>query len=371
MLFPLSFVTLSRNGSVALSVDGVSWLQSDEILLRATSDSPLSSSSLFTTLDGSLNLVNFSTDHQEADALGAYNATRWSWAANVNLCGGGIVFQTEARVYADSSKVVFKQSFPCKLTTSTKADNWLVSEFPSFRSAAKNRGFDRFMTFNDPFARGRVGRPTQFNSCSVKTQGGVPIVLFQSKGQRIGSTLVFSQLTKMKTGEMYCGMPKSSLHEKKSAGKKSCRIVTQKTFNLLANKDGYNAYVPDSTTDSDRNYTKHYHNYCNDSHVWAYTGNDDMPSCQQRCDEMNCTCFDAFDHDPPTPPPTPPTPTPDGAGALALGLKVRVGKHRTCATACMQTYSTHACMSYVHSQTCTGDAHIHTGRVRGRIRECD
>jgi hypothetical protein len=126
----------------------------------------------------------------------------------------------------------------------------------------------------------------------------------------------------MKTAEMYCGAPKSSLDEKKSTGKKACRILTQKKFNIAASQGGYNAYVPDPVADSsNRNYTKHYHNYCNDSHVWAYTGNDDMPSCQRKCDEINCTCFDAFDHNPPTPPPTPPTPGPAGAGALAMGLK--------------------------------------------------
>jgi hypothetical protein len=317
-----SFVTLNRNGSVALSVDGTSWLQSDEVLLRttATSDSP----SLFTTLDGSLNLVKFSTDHQEIDILGAYNATRWSWAANTNVCSGGVVFETEARVYGTEhhpSKVVFKQSFPCALNTTTTADNWLISEFPSFRSAAKTTGFDRVMTFNDHFARGHEVT-SGLRGCSVTTQGGVPIALFQSKGNLIGSTLVFSQLTKMKTAEMYCGAPKSSLDEKRTAGKPSCRILTQKMFNVITSKGGYDAYVPDSIAgSSDRNYTKHYKNYCNDSHVWAYEGNDDTPSCQRRCDGMNCTCFDALDHNPPTPPPTPPTPGPSGPGALALGLK--------------------------------------------------
>ena len=76
-----------------------------------------------------------------------------------------------------------------------------------------------------------------------------------------------------------------------------CRIITKTKFHLTPSASGYDAYTPSGSS-----FTKHSHNYCDDSHQWAYTSNDlDQEGCAAKCKALSCTCFDFAEHKPPAP----------------------------------------------------------------------
>ena len=100
-------------------------------------------------------------------------------------------------------KVVFRQEFPCTIPN-VATDKWLMSSFPSFEASAAPP-FNRTMHFDGTFAH-QVEMTDSLADCEIDVQGGVPLALYQaSHAGKVGANLIFSQLTKMKTGEMACG----------------------------------------------------------------------------------------------------------------------------------------------------------------------
>ena len=119
----------------------------------------------------------------------------------------------------------------------------------------------------------------------------------------------------MKTGELSCGPAAAApLAVPQRA---ACQIVDRPHFDTLnESTSDYEAFLPAA----DGSYTKHIGDVCQ-SHprdTWAYTGDDDSDSCESRCTQMACACFDHIrGNAPPGPPPSPVA----GPGHLALGLK--------------------------------------------------
>lgn len=203
-------VDVGKNGGVTVSVDGKAWLASTETLL----------------FGDRLKLLNSSTK-SASDALGDFESTEWSWSLKnsttrafadaFRLCDSKVVMRTSVRVYKND-RAVFRQEFPCGASTTavsairgSKPDPWVITDFPKFEPT-NTSGFDRCALFNEPLAdtliiedvRDQQGAVT-FGKCLVTTQGGVPIVLYSVSGSRVTGSLIFSQLTRFKTGEMFIG----------------------------------------------------------------------------------------------------------------------------------------------------------------------
>eukprot|EP01062_Namystynia_karyoxenos_P070908 TRINITY_DN662_c0_g1_i2.p2 TRINITY_DN662_c0_g1~~TRINITY_DN662_c0_g1_i2.p2 ORF type:complete len:857 (+),score=267.23 TRINITY_DN662_c0_g1_i2:82-2571(+) len=66
-----------------------------------------------------------------------------------------------------------------------------------------------------------------------------------------------------------------------------CRVVAR-NFSLLGSVQGYDAYSPEAGG----GYGVHPGRYCDDGHVWAFSGDLDFEGCYAKCKEVNCTCFD-------------------------------------------------------------------------------
>ncbi len=198
-----------ENGKVTLSVNGNVWLESQDTRLAAHSFA-----------SGDLVVVNTSTT-TASDVLGDYVATSWSWGLKEGLAPAAlpgdcaVVMTTSARVYASKNKAVFRQEFPCGVNLTGSANNdprtqWVATEFPAFK-VVSTATFARCALFNGPFAQKivsadvGVGSAANLTKCAITVQGGVPFVLHESAGPRVGASVVFSQLTRFKTGEMYAG----------------------------------------------------------------------------------------------------------------------------------------------------------------------
>lgn len=324
-------VQLGTHANVSLLVDGSEWLRSDDVSLQV-------SSRIYRASEGSLTLLNSSSSHGVDDRHGSFLETSWFWSAGPGICGGRVAMQTTVRVYTATS-LVFRQAFPCALALRPDASQSLASSWPSFVSAvdpASNAsvGFDRSLTYNGRFLDSPyVG--DGLAGCSVQTQGGVPIVLFETAdGSRVGRSLLFSQHTRMKTAELSCGPataapllppPPSSPPAPPPPGGWPCRIVDKQHFTSLV-KDPtrkIEAYVRNIKSGHGSKYSKSIGETCGTSppDTWAYLGIDDTDSCQSRCTQTHCACFDHIrDHGPPGPPPPSPRAT-SGPGHLSIGLK--------------------------------------------------
>lgn len=312
---------LGSHGQVTLLVDEQEWLTSNETALQING-------TVYHASDGSLSLIN-SSSVPGTDSHGSFLGTEWVWGAGT-ACGERPVMATAVRVYENES-VIFRQSFFCGLDLVPDPAQWLASSWPSFVSAVKGGnsvGFNRTLTFNNPFAK-QVNLGDGLASCDVTTQGGVPVSLFQVDGSRVGRSLVFSQHTRMKTSEMSCGkldnaplappLGAEGSSSQVSRRKHACRVVAAAHFvQLNTSHDGYDAWVRDKAGA----YLETPASYCDTSppHAWQYVGADDFSDCDAKCKKMNCACFDHTSR-PPGPPSPNPNPNSVQPGHLALGLK--------------------------------------------------
>jgi hypothetical protein len=86
----------------------------------------------------------------------------------------------------------------------------------------------------------------------------------------------------------------TSLHSAASVHRGSilgCRIVGGQNFVLALSRIGYNAHVATQDATGLRTYTKKEKSMCK-TQRWVYKGEDDLESCQRRCDKIKCGCFD-------------------------------------------------------------------------------
>ena len=171
---------------------------------------------------------------------------------------------------------MFRQEFPCTIPN-VATDKWLMSSFPSFEASAAPP-FNRTMHFDGTFAH-QVEMTDSLADCEIDVQGGVPLALYQaSHAGKVGANLIFSQLTKMKTGEMACGRAATELaaaaantNALQAAAAAAaaatpghhgnyarCRIVGKK-FELMPSKTGYSAYTPAATGSG---FDEHQGDYC-------------------------------------------------------------------------------------------------------------
>ena len=143
-------------------------------------------------------LLTFSNSSKATgtDTLGLFTANTFTWTSNKK-----VVMETEVRTYGGDF-VVFEQRFPSTLSfDSHGTKRALLTDFPSF---TEQRSGLSFATFNGRFAQQvSVNKGSGLASCSVQTQGGVPIILFDAVSAPI-KTLVASQLTSFKGGDIYC-----------------------------------------------------------------------------------------------------------------------------------------------------------------------
>ena len=73
-----------------------------------------------------------------------------------------------------------------------------------------------------------------------------------------------------------------------------CRVTgDDSSAKLTKSRGGYDAYVQEGALGS---YTKHAGMYCatTPAHDWAFTGDGDRPTCQSKCLEASCHCFDVL-----------------------------------------------------------------------------
>ena len=73
-----------------------------------------------------------------------------------------------------------------------------------------------------------------------------------------------------------------------------CRVVAQGTaVTLTPSKGGYDSYTESK---NGTGYDKHPAEYCDTTpeHSWAYTADVDQATCQSKCDELTCPCFDVL-----------------------------------------------------------------------------
>ena len=173
-------VGVGSQGSVTLSVDGDVWLISNK-----------------TYIDSYPLIFSNSSKATGTDTLGAFTANTFIWKSNAN-----VVMEAEVRTY-DDDFVVFEQRFPTALSFENQLSKAraLITDFPSFEEQKSGLSF---ATFNGGFAKEvAMGKGAGLASCSVGTQGGVPIILFDADSSPT-KTLVASQLTSFKGGDLYC-----------------------------------------------------------------------------------------------------------------------------------------------------------------------
>ena len=126
------------------------------------------------------------------DALGNFSSFREAWDA------AGTPFGTTIRVYRDSPRVVFAQTFPqgaagTAVATSSGAGSEPLSAFPAFQVAGRLQTL-RYLTYQGTFAG--VQRGTGLEGFRGGTDGGVPLVLVDPALH----TLVLSPLNHFKSG---------------------------------------------------------------------------------------------------------------------------------------------------------------------------
>jgi hypothetical protein len=320
-------VQLGTHANVSLYVDGAAWLRSDDVGLQV-------SSRFYHASDGSLTLLNSSSSHGMDERHGGFLETSWFWGAGRGVCGGRVAMQTTVRVYTNTS-LVFRQSFPCALDLTPDASQWLASSWPSFVSAVDpaseaSVGFNRSLTYNAEFMKSPYAGDG-LAGCSVQTQGGVPVALFQTaEGSHVGRSLFFSQHTRMKTAEISCGpaaaapllpRPPPPPPSPPPPGGWPCRVANKQHFSSLAKDPArkIEAFVRKANSGHGK-YTKHIGATCGTSppDTWAYTGIDDQDGCQARCTQIGCACFDHIRDQSPGPPSPAAV---KGPGHLSIGLK--------------------------------------------------
>lgn len=167
-------------GSVALSIDGEVWYNSNA--------------------NSSVDSVKLEFGHSSntsgTDALGAFNATTFTWQS---VSEKQLVMETTVREYGDFA--VFDQRFLSTIAFKPDSERALHSDFPVFEEVKSHLSF---ATFNGPFARDVAVEIGQgLANCNAGRQGG-PIVMFDASSVPM-KTLVASQLTSFKGGDLYCG----------------------------------------------------------------------------------------------------------------------------------------------------------------------
>eukprot|EP00927_Polykrikos_kofoidii_P079596 TRINITY_DN76385_c0_g1_i1.p1 TRINITY_DN76385_c0_g1~~TRINITY_DN76385_c0_g1_i1.p1 ORF type:complete len:790 (-),score=106.47 TRINITY_DN76385_c0_g1_i1:72-2441(-) len=178
-------------GSVSVFVDGELWL-------RSSTPPWLSGDS------GVHKLSLASSDHGNGSSagLGFYEAQTWEWTGGGSVCpsNNDVTMRTELRRYhALPNATVFMQQFPCGVASiMAPSGSSLASSWPSFEEV-KVQSL-RWATFSGYFAQ-QVDRGIGLNSCHAGRQGGSPLMLYDEETMR---TVITSQLTRMKTGEIDC-----------------------------------------------------------------------------------------------------------------------------------------------------------------------
>ena len=172
-------VEVGSEGMITLSVDGDIWLISNKTDIKTY---PL--------------IFSNSSKATGTDALGAFTADTFIWKSNAQ-----VVMEAEVKTY-DDNFVVFEQRFPTALAFDNHGKaTALITDFPSFQEQKSDLSF---ATFNGGFAKQVAMKKGEgLESCSVGTQGGVPIILFDADSSPT-KTLVASQLTSFKGGDLYC-----------------------------------------------------------------------------------------------------------------------------------------------------------------------
>lgn len=184
---PLLRVAADDAGSISVSVGGEVWLRSDGPPWVLSGRSRIA-----------LSLVSSGRQDGDTTGLGSYEAQTWEWSGS--LCrAGGVALRTELRRYrALPDAAVFVHEFPCGVKSIDAPLSSLASAWPAFE---ERRGANlSWATFNGHFALD-VDRGLGLDSCRVGRQGGTPVMLYDERTMR---TLVTSQLTRMKTGEVEC-----------------------------------------------------------------------------------------------------------------------------------------------------------------------
>ena len=237
----------ATDGSYAVVVGGQTLFRSGATYFRA-------GNATYSTADGTLTLAS-SADASGADGGGAFDGTNMTW--RLGAAATAATVHTAVRVYA--SHAVFEQRFPEALAGTAAAGEGrdaVLSAFPSFAAPTEPRGVLAFKS--DMCASG----------ASASTWGGAAAAA--------------------------------------STDVRECRVSpTGAAFKPTGSGAGYDAYTP-ADGGHPRQYQKHGSEYCGEGTTkhapTSYEGKQTLAACQQKCEDVLCSCFDWQSGAAPAPP---------------------------------------------------------------------
>lgn len=150
--------------SIAILVEGETWLESSEVVVGRQRAS-----------NGGLELGSIECKTGN-DAIGKFEATSAMW-----LSGSDEVVRTTVRYYAAARVATFEQSFPRQLSVTAETNQSAVTAFPCFARTDK-----RCFSYQNDFP--------SLQSCTLRdyaetVQAGSPLVVFDAKRALVYSSL--------------------------------------------------------------------------------------------------------------------------------------------------------------------------------------